>query len=125
MKSISTEKLNLAIKNALIKLDKMTEKFTDSFPSAASVKGLYSKTDNSEGWTQCFYTGMLVLAYQLTKDEKYIKLAKELDKAFFERVDEMKGMSDHDIGFTFTLSTVATYKAIGEDIYREKSIRHL
>jgi unsaturated chondroitin disaccharide hydrolase len=65
---------------------------------------------------------MLVLAYQLTKDEKYINLAKELDKTFFNRVDNMVGMGDHDIGFDFTLSTVATYKATGEDIYREKSI---
>ena len=49
-------------------------------------------------------------------------LYKELDKTFFNRVDNMVGMGDHDIGFDFTLSTVATYKATGEDIYREKSI---
>ena len=122
MSEISKEKIELALKNALSKIDRMTEKFTDSFPGAASVKGVYPKSGNTGGWTQCFYTGMLVLAYQLTGDEKYINLAKKLDLTFFNRVDNMIGMGDHDIGFTFTLSTVATYKATGEDIYREKSI---
>jgi len=122
MKEISKEKLERAVKNALAKIDKMTEKFTDSFPSAAAVKGVYAKSGNTGGWTQCFYTGMLVLAYQLTGEEKYINLAKELDLTFFNRVDNMVGMGDHDIGFNFTLSTVATYKATGEEIYREKSI---
>ena len=122
MNTISKEKLDLAIKNALAKVDRMTEKFTDTFPSASSVKGVYAKSGNTGGWTQCFYTGMLVLAYQMTGDSKYINLCKELDKTFFNRVDNMVGMGDHDIGFDFTLSTVATYKATGEDIYREKSI---
>ena len=90
MATISKEKLDLAIKNALAKVDKMTEKFTDCFPSSSSKGGIYEKSGNTGGWTQCFYTGMLVLAYQMTKDEKYINLAKELDKTFFNRVNEVR-----------------------------------
>jgi unsaturated chondroitin disaccharide hydrolase len=34
----------------------------------------------------------------------------------------MVGMGDHDIGFNFTLSTVAAYMVTGKEIYREKAI---
>lgn len=121
-KTVPREKLEGALREALLKIDKMTERFCEGFPSAAAKDGVYSVIENKGGWVQCFYTGMLILAYQFTGDEKYLNLAKKLDLTFFNRVDNMVGMGDHDIGFTFTLSTVATYKATGEEIYKEKSI---
>ncbi len=120
--TVSREKLELAINTAIKKIDGLTVKFYDSFPSSASKDGIYSKSENRGGWTQCFYTGMLFLAYQYTKDEKYLKLARELVKTFIDRVDNMIGMGDHDIGFNFTLSTVAAYKVTGEELYKEKSL---
>lgn len=120
---LTNEKLNLALDAALKKVDAMMEKFTvDKFPSSSSKNGVYSEMGNRGGWTQCFYTGMLMLAYEYTKDEKYFNVAKPLLETFIKRVDEMIGMGDHDIGFDFTLSTVAAYKATGDERYKQKSI---
>lgn len=107
---------------ALAKIDAMMEKYNEKFPSASSKDGLYTPSENRGGWTQCFWTGMLFLAYEYTKDEKYLNLGKKLCDSFINRVDNMLGMGDHDIGFNFTLSTVAAYKTTGEELYREKSI---
>lgn len=120
--AISKEKLEVAMKHALSKLDKMIEDFPDGFPSASSVDGVYTKNENKGGWTQSFFTGMIWIAYEYTKDEKYLNVAKHLMDSFVNRVDNMVGMGDHDIGFIFTLSTVAAYKVTGDNYYRQKSI---
>jgi len=121
--ALSREKLESAMSDALKKIDKMMEKHSDgSFPGASSVDGVYAKIENKGGWTQCFYTGMLWLAYEYTKDEKYKNEARKLCDTFINRVDNMIGMGDHDIGFNFTLSTVAGFKATGDNVLRQKSI---
>ena len=120
---LTKEKLDLAVAAALKKVDAMMEKFTvDKFPSPSSKNGVYAEMGNRGGWTQCFYTGMLMLAYEYTGDEKYLEVAKPLLETFIDRVDNMIGMGDHDIGFDFTLSTVAAYKATGDERYKQKSI---
>ncbi len=107
---------------ALRKIDTLMEKFVTDFPSAASKDGIYGHSENKGGWTQCFYTGMLCIAYELSGDRKYLDHAERLLESFIYRVDNMVGMGDHDIGFDFTLSTVAAYKITGNERYREKSI---
>ena len=120
--TIDQQKLKAAMDKALLKLDGLMAKFTEDFPSSSSKGGQYDHSANKGGWTQCFYTGMLFLAYDYTKDEKYLNLAKKLVETFIDRVDNMIGMGDHDIGFNFTLSTVAAYKCTGEKRYLEKAI---
>lgn len=115
-------KLEAAKIAALKKIDGLMEKFVTDFPSASAKDGIYAHNENKGGWTQCFYTGMLFIAYELTGDEKYLKHAEPLVETFIKRVDENLGMGDHDIGFDFTLSTVAAYKLTGKERYREKSI---
>lgn len=117
-----TAKLEAAKAAALNKIDGLMEKFVTDFPSASSTDGIYAHTGNGGGWIQSFYTGMLFLAYEISGDKKYLDHAESLLDSFIERVDTMKGMGDHDIGFIFTLSTVAAYKLTGKERYREKSI---
>ncbi len=107
---------------ALRKMDGLMEKFVTDFPSAAATDGKYSHSENKGGWTQCFYTGMLFIAYELSGDKKYLEHAEKLLESFIYRVDNMVGMGDHDIGFDFSLSTVAAYKLTGNERYRQKSI---
>jgi len=119
---LTKEKLEAALAVALKKVDKLAESFTADFPSACSYDGAYKHSENNGGWTQCFYTGILFLAYEFTKDKKYLDLALKLVESFINRVDNMVGMGDHDIGFDFSLSTVAAYKITGEKRYLEKSL---
>ncbi|MBQ4630896.1 MAG: glycoside hydrolase family 88 protein [Clostridia bacterium] len=122
MTLLTREKLECALGDALSKIDGAIPTFSDSFPSAASTNGVYAPVENKSGWTQSFWTGMLWLAYEFTKDEKYLDTLKGLLPSFVNRVDNMVGMGDHDIGFVFTLSTLAGYKITGDEYLKEKSI---
>ena len=104
---MNNTKLEAAKVAALKKIDGLMEKFVTDFPQSSSVDGIYAHSENKGGWTQCFYTGILFLAYELTGDKKYLEHAERLTETFIKRVDENLGMGDHDIGFNFTLSTVA------------------
>jgi unsaturated chondroitin disaccharide hydrolase len=67
---LTDAQLTAAFDAALVKLDAMIEKHGELFPSSSS-KGLkYPTIENRGGWTQCFYTGMLFLAYEYSKNKK-------------------------------------------------------
>ena len=119
---LTEAQLKAAFDAALVKLDAMIEKHGELFPAHSSNGNKYSTIENRGGWTQCFYPGMLFLAYEYSKNKKYLDAALLHVESFIKRVDEMLGMNDHDIGFNFTLSTVAAYKVTGDERYKEKGI---
>lgn len=96
--------------------------YSDCFPDSSSIHGVYGKQENNEGWTQSFWTGILWLAYEFTGDKIYKDTVTKLLPSFVNRVDNMVGMGDHDIGFVFTLSMVAGYKVTGDENMRQKAI---
>ncbi len=120
---LTKAKLECAMDAALIKLDAMIEKHGELFPFACTKSGKYSSVENHGGWTTCFYTGMLFLAYEYTANKKYLDAGLAHVESFIDRVDNMLGMDDHDIGFNFTLSTVAAYRATGDERYKGKAIK--
>ena len=75
-KNISREKLENALQNALAKIESATADYKDCFPTAASVDGVYGKSQNTGGWTQSFWTGMLWLAYEMTGKEVFLDTVK-------------------------------------------------
>jgi len=119
---LTREKLQGALDNALAKIKAAIPDYSDCFPTAASTDGVYGKSENKGGWTQSFWTGMLWLAYEFTGDDIYKETAEKLLPTFANRVDNMIGMGDHDIGFIFTLSMVAGYKVTGNEYMKEKAI---
>lgn len=119
---LTHQKLEAALKEALSKIKGAIPVFSDCFPGASSVDGVYGKSENKIGWTQSFWTGMLWLAYEFTGDDIYRKTVEGLLPSFANRVDNMIGMGDHDIGFVFTLSMVAGYKITGDKYMRQKAI---
>ncbi len=119
---LTENKLKSALSDAIKKIDKKMIRFNKSFPSACTKNGVYSTDENVGGWTTGFWTGQLWLTYELTGDEKYKKSALEHMKSFENRAINKIGMDDHDIGFNFTLSTIAGYKVTGDRHLREISI---
>ncbi|MBE7051298.1 MAG: glucuronyl hydrolase [Ruminococcaceae bacterium] len=119
---LTKQKLEVALENALAKIKGAIPDFSDGFPLASSVNGVYGKNESKGGWTQSFWTGMLWLAYEFTGDEIYKNTAEGLLPIFANRVDNMIGMGDHDIGFVFTLSMVAGYKITGDEYMKQKAI---
>lgn len=116
------EMLEAAQENALQKINRNMEKFHTLFPSACTQDGIYGFDENLEGWTTNFWTGQLWLAYEMTGDERYRQCAEAHMASFENRAVHKIGMGDHDIGFSFTLSTVAGYKITGNKKLRDISL---
>lgn len=119
-------------------VDHMLLKFHgDSFPRACSKDYIYDSvgnlhwdaSNNESIWTTSFWTGILWLVYEYTKDEKYKKEAQLHSESFRTRIDNYyhkdeneAGLNHHDIGFLYSLTTVADYKLTGSKRALETSL---
>lgn len=120
----SREKLDMAISDAIKKVDMAMETLGDDFASHHSVNGVYFRKDNAEGgWNQGFWTGILWIAYEFTNDEKYRNLAVKHITTFYKRIDEKLGVNHHDMGFLYMPSCVAAYKLLGDNTAKEAAIK--
>ncbi len=119
---ISDEKLERALSFILKRIDDNLEHFTDIFPTSDSRGYVYQDYPNYE-WTPGFWTGMLWLAYELTGDKKYEKVATHQIKSYRERLDNKVCIETHDIGFIYALSCVAAYKLTGNEFAKETAIK--
>lgn len=103
-----------AIQYILKKIDDNLDVFTEKFPAPASQNNIYPAIDNVD-WTASFWTGMLWLAYEVTGDQKYRRIAAIHLKSFKKRINEEIAVAHHDLGFLYTLSCIAAYKLTGDE----------
>lgn len=124
---VTPEKAGAALQEALDKLDQNLSKYTGTFPAdSTDVRNHFiylPENSNTGSWTQSFFTGMTWLAYEMTGKEKYRQAAEAQVATFKNRMDEGQGISDHDLGFLYTLSCVADYKLTGNPEARETALR--
>ncbi len=74
-------------------------------------------------WTSSFFTGMAALAYEKTRDEFFLLQCRRLaphyrDKVFIHGMETM-----HDIGFLYSLYSVALYRLTGDAADRTVGLR--
>lgn len=111
------EKIRHITQRIVSKLDIVCEKNRNRIPYTIMKDGSYNDLDYIDPnpdlgvswWTNGFFAGILCQMYAVTKDEKYIEMARiqeeKLDKCFelFEGIH-------HDAGFMWLLSGVSDYK---------------
>lgn len=97
--------------------------YVEVFPTEASQNNRYGTMTIDFGWTQSFWTGMLWLAYELTGDQSFRKLAQYHTGLFQRRLVEEKGLDTHDLGFLYSLSCVADYKLTGSQKAKKTAIK--
>lgn len=119
---ITKEYIEDAIAFVLKKIDENLSEFTYKFPASASKNNVYPAVENYE-WTPCFWTGMLWLAYEVTGDDKYRKVAEIQLESYKKRIDEKIGTATHDLGFLYTLSCVAAYRITGNEMAKETALK--
>lgn len=92
-----------------------------TFFDSSAVDNVYPERGN-EPWTTGFCTGMVWIAYELTKDNEFFDVGKRHTGFFKERLDYKKELS-HDIGFLYSLSAVADYKLTGDESAKKLSVK--
>ena len=74
-------------------------------------------------WTSSFLTGMAVIAWRETKDDYFREQLERLAPVYREKVFEQQLDTMHDLGFLYTLYSVALYKLTGDKSHREVGLR--
>ena len=74
-------------------------------------------------WTSSFFTGMALLAWRETEDEYFLQQVLRLAPCYREKVFTHYLDTHHDLGFLYSLYSVALYKLTGEKQHREVGLR--
>lgn len=98
------------------KLRRALPLFTDHFPhiTGTAQQGLTYQPEENTLWTTSFFPGMAYLAYDRTGDEAFLAHAEDYLASFRHRLTHRLHIS-HDLGFLYTLSSVALYKLTGNE----------
>ncbi|WP_100405612.1 glycoside hydrolase family 88 protein [Bacillus solitudinis] len=101
------------------KLERTSKKIGANFPHL-SKNGTYELAP-PHWWTAGFWPGQLWLLYRETKDESFRKMAEECEAQLDKVVTDYYRL-DHDIGFMWTLTSVARYKLLGDEDARRRAL---
>jgi unsaturated chondroitin disaccharide hydrolase len=74
-------------------------------------------------WTSSFFTGMALLAWRETEDEYFLSQVLRLAPHYREKVFARHMDTHHDLGFLYSLYSVALYKLTGDKEHREVGLR--
>ena len=75
-------------------------------------------------WTSSFFTGMAVLAYLHTGDRDILARLEPLNSLYEQKVaGDHASETMHDLGFLYSLYSVALYQVTGEERHRQSGLR--
>ena len=74
-------------------------------------------------WTSSFFTGMALIAWNETEDEYFFKQVLRLAPHYREKVFIRHLDTHHDLGFLYSLYSVALHKLTGDKQHREVGLR--
>lgn len=104
----------------LSKLEKTAPQIGARFPHMSEGKEFDEQAPR--WWTNGFWPGILWIAYQQTKNEKYAEMADEIEEKMDVVLDEFD-LIDHDAGFMWLLSAGANYMLKGNDKSRRRLLK--
>src|SRR6267154_599489 len=74
-------------------------------------------------WTSSFFTGMALLAWRETEDESFLNQVLRLAPHYREKIFTHHLDTHHDLGFLYSLYSVALYKLTGDKQHREVGLQ--
>lgn len=74
-------------------------------------------------WTSSFFTGMALIAWRATGDSYFLEQTLRLAAVYHEKVFERHLDTMHDLGFLYSLYSVALYKETGDQTHRAVGLR--
>lgn len=114
---IPAKKIDAAVKKATDKLAARLDVYAKSFKQNTYHPEdvlLYDMGENNS-WIAGMHTGTLILAYELTKEQKFLDAALAHLPSYRNRIDTKYKMQDHDVGFFMSPSCVGLYKLTGNE----------
>lgn len=111
--------VNEAWEKVHIKVKKTSEKIGATFPHA-SVNGSY-QLEAPSWWTAGFWPGLLWLLYRETKENSFKEIAEQCEEKLDSVITDYYKL-DHDMGFMWTLTSVARYKLLGEEDSKRRAL---
>lgn len=69
-------------------------------------------------WTSSFFTGMALLAFEATRDPHFLAHASRLGGVYREKVTQRRMDTMHDLGFLYSLYSVALHRLTGDREHR-------
>lgn len=101
------------------KLERTSKRIGATFPHA-SIQGQY---DNNalDWWTNGFWPGILWMLYEETGNVKYRQLAESCEQQLDEPLLSYEPLY-HDIGFMWSLTSVASYQITGNEESRRRAL---
>ncbi len=125
---LGAQQLQAALDLCVNKTRRTIKLLADEPKSAAwAVDGDYF--DFKEGffeignWTSSFFTGMALLACRETEDDYFLQQTLRLAPHYREKVFTHFMETHHDLGFLYSLYSVALYKLTGDREHREVGLR--
>ncbi|MEF2245935.1 MULTISPECIES: glycoside hydrolase family 88 protein [unclassified Paenibacillus] len=109
-----------AIEDAVVKTRNNITRFKDQYPHV-SENDVYHLNPNNE-WTDGFWTGLLWLCYEYSKDEVFLQAANKATESFRERLAAKVAIDHHDIGFLYSLSSKAQWMVQKDESAKELTI---
>ena len=76
----------------------------------------------NRGWTTSFWPGMQWLAWERTGDTAFRDAALRHSADFARRVREGEDLETHDLGFLYTLASVAPWRLLGDEQARDAAL---
>ena len=113
-KLLTREEVEHALEEAKASVKRNMEYLNGKFPFSAAYNsepfpserdGMYPITENVE-WTTGFWTGLIWLMYDWSKEECFKERGMADVRSFKERVDQRIDLNHHDLGFLYTPSCV-------------------
>ena len=85
------------------------------------AEGIFPEGGN-RGWTTSFWPGTQWLAWELTGDDVFRDAALRHAADFERRVREGEDLETHDLGFLYTLASVAPWRLLADERAREAAL---
>ncbi|MFD2117208.1 glycoside hydrolase family 88 protein [Paenibacillus yanchengensis] len=102
------------------KLEVTRDTIGATFPHV-SKEGKYNQTDPNF-WTSGFWPGLLWLLYRDTKDVKFKEIAEACETGMDVCIEQYTGLH-HDVGFMWSLASVANYKLTGNEPSKLRALK--
>lgn len=121
MNLLTKKEIEKQLDYCIEQIDKGITRYRYGYFPHTGKYSVYTTLPNA-GWTSGFWTAMVLMAYEITHEEKYKEVVENHVNSFHERIINNYSTDHHDLGFEYTLSCVSAYKVLGSELAKRAAL---